>query len=157
MPTKYKIGTNDPVVHNDLGAGIWNSKPKTSKMRILKSEICGHLPFAYPVIGNDAAKHMYHYLDNSGAKYKIDLQDMIDDVRDAKDRYEREVEKAKQFVQTLTTGTHNITTDTAVEGYNRKEQNWNWFYAIGGYRRLDQRGCQGGAEHKRPTQVPAGL
>jgi hypothetical protein len=133
MPTKYKTGTNDPAVHNDPGAGIWNSKPKTSKMRTLKSEIWGYLPFAYPVIGDDAVRHMYHYFDNSGSKYKIDLQDMIDDVDDAKGVYEREVNNAKQFVQTLPAGTHNIISDTAVRGYNLKAKNWNWFYAVGGY------------------------
>jgi len=133
MPTKYKIGTQDPVIHNDPGAGIWNSKSKTSQMRTLKSEIWGYLPFAYPVIGDDAVKHMYHYFDNSGDKYEIDLQDMVDDVPDANTLYKDEVNNAKLFVQTLPIGTHNITTDTLVTGYNLKEQNWNWFYAVGGY------------------------
>lgn len=122
MPTKYRIGTHDPVIHNDPGAGIWNSKPVTSKMSILKSEIWGHLPFAYPVIGDDAVKHMYHYFNNSGSKYKIDLQDMIADVADAKDLHESEVDNAKKFVQTLAVGTHNITTDAAAAGYNLKVQ-----------------------------------
>jgi len=133
MPTKYKIGTHDPVIRHDPGAGIWNSNAKTLKMRALKIEILEHLPFAYPVIGDDAVKHMYHYFDNSGIKYSIDLQDMIDDVQDAKTVYEREVENAKLFVQTLPVGTHSITTDTAAGGYNREVQNWNWFYAVGGY------------------------
>jgi hypothetical protein len=133
MPTKFKIGTHDPVINHDPGAGAWNSKPKTMKMRVSKTEILEHLIFAYPVIGDDAVKHMYHYLDNSGTKYKIDLQDMIDDVSDAKYRYEREVENAKKFVQTRPIGTHNITTDKAARGYNDKSQNWNWFYAVGGY------------------------
>jgi hypothetical protein len=133
MPTKYKIGTNDPVIHHDPGAGIWNSTPKTLKMRASKAEILEHLPFAYPVIGDDAVRHMYHYFDNSASKYAIDLQDMVDDVQDAKDLYEGEVDNAKLFVQTLPVGTHSITTDTAVRGYNGKSQNWNWFYAVGGY------------------------
>lgn len=133
MPTTYKIGTSDPIIGHDPGAGMWNSKSKTMKMRVLKTKIIEHLPFAYAVIGDVAVKHMYHYFDNSGIKYAIDLQDMIEDVPDAKDRYEREVAKAKQFVQTLPVGTNNITTDTAVEDYNRKVQNWNWFYAVGGY------------------------
>ena len=58
---------------------------------------------------------------------------MIDDVPISKAMYENEVENAKKFVQTLPVGTHKVTTDTAVEGYNRKEQNWNWYYAVGGY------------------------
>ena len=58
---------------------------------------------------------------------------MIDDVRNAKIQYNDEVEHAKKFVQTLPIGTHNIIASTAVRGYNLKEQNWNWFYAVGGY------------------------
>jgi hypothetical protein len=133
MLTTYKIGINDPIIGHDPGAGMWNSKSKTMKMRVLKTKIVEHLPFAYAVIGDDAVKHMYHYFDNSGIKYPIDLQDMIDDVPDAKARNEIEVDKVKQFVQTLPIGTHNITTGTAVEDYIRKDQNWNWFYAVGGY------------------------
>ncbi len=73
MPTQYKIGTNDPVIRHDPGAGIWNSTPKTMKMRASKAEILEHLPFAYPVIGDYAVKHLHHYFDNSGIKYSIDL------------------------------------------------------------------------------------
>ena len=131
--TKYKIGTSNPSIGHDPGAGMWNSKPKTMKMNMLKTEIIEHLPFAYPVIGDDAVKHMYHYFANSGIDYTIDLQDMVHDVPDAKKMYENEVEKAKRFVQTLPVGMHNITTDTTVGGYNDKLQNWNWYYAVGGY------------------------
>jgi hypothetical protein len=133
MPTNYKIGTSDPTVGYDPGAGIWNSKSKTMKMRVLKTKIMEHLPFAYPVIGDDAVKHMYHYFANSGTTYNIDLQDMVNDVGRAKDLYEDEVIKIKQFVNTLPVGTHNITTDAVATGYNDKSQNWNWFYAVGGY------------------------
>ncbi|MGD9009617.1 MAG: hypothetical protein PVG41_16955 [Desulfobacteraceae bacterium] len=101
MATHYKIGTVDPVIRHDPGAGMWNSKPKTQKMSILKSEIRGHLPHAFLIIGDDAARHMNHYFKNTGKDYVIDLQDMIDDVPDAKVLYDREVTKAKRFVGTL--------------------------------------------------------
>jgi hypothetical protein len=133
MSTRYKIGTSDPTIGHDTGAGMWNSKPKTMKMRVLKSKIIEHLPFAYPVVGDDAVKHMYHYFSNSGIAYHIDLQDMVNDVLDARALYKDEVDSAKQFVNTLPVGIHNITTDTVAAGYNRKNQNWNWFYAVGGY------------------------
>jgi hypothetical protein len=58
---------------------------------------------------------------------------MVNDVPDARALYKDEVDSAKQFVNTLPVGTHNITTDTVAAGYNRKNQNWNWFYAVGGY------------------------
>jgi hypothetical protein len=112
---------------------MWNSKPKTQKMSILKSEIRGHLPHAFLIIGDDAARHMNHYFKNTGKDYIIDLEDMIDDVQSAKRRYKREIDKVKTFVGTLPVGTHHITTDTAAQGYNRKKENWNWYYAVGGY------------------------
>lgn len=133
MATHYKIGTADPVISYDPGAGMWNSKPKTQKMSILKSEIRGHLPHAFIIIGDDAARHMKHYFKNTGKNYIIDLQDMIDDVPDAKVFYDREVTKVKYFVGTLPVGAHHITTDTTVKGYNKKEDSWNWYYAVGGY------------------------
>lgn len=78
MSTRYKIGTGDPVIRHDPGSGVWNSKPKTNKMSVLKSEIRGLvLPHAYLIIGDDAAAHMNHYFKNTGKDYIIDLQDMI--------------------------------------------------------------------------------
>ncbi|MFZ1986058.1 MAG: hypothetical protein WAU91_16695 [Desulfatitalea sp.] len=133
MPTQYRIGTSDPVIQNDPGAGLWNSKPKTQKMLLLKSEIEGHLPHAFLVIGDDAAKHLFHFFRNTGSDYAIDLEDMINDVPDAKRRYDDELEKAKRYVETLPVGTHNITTGSVSSGYNQKNESWNWYYAIGGY------------------------
>lgn len=133
MPTRYKIGTGDPAIGHDPGAGAWNSKPKTVKMLFLKKKILEHLPFAYPVVGDDAVKHMAHYFSNSGDTYRMDLQDMINDVPDAKQLYETELARAKQFINSLPAGTHQITTDTTSGGYNMKSQNWNWYYAVGGY------------------------
>lgn len=133
MPTHYKIGNNDPTIGHDPGAGPWNSKPKTAKMVFLKNKIKEHLPFAYPVIGDDAVKHMYHYLSNSGSVYHIDLKDMIDDVPAAKNLYDDEIIKVKQLVNSLPVGTHDITTSSTSNGYNMKMQNWNWYYAVGGY------------------------
>jgi hypothetical protein len=133
MATLYKIGTGDPVIRHDPGAGMWNSKPKTEKMSIAKSEIRGHLPHAYLIIGDDAARHLKHYFSNTGADYIIDLEDMIDGVESAKNRYKREISKVKVFVGTLPVGTYPIATATVAQGYNRKEESWNWFYAVGGY------------------------
>ncbi len=122
------------MINYDPGAGIWNSKPKTLKMQALKTKILSNLVFAGAVIGDDAAKHMFHYFSNMGIDYKIDLQDMIDDVPNAKFLYDFEVGKAKNFVNTLPVGTHNITTGTAnTDGYNKQNENWNWYYAVGGY------------------------
>lgn len=133
MPTKYKIGTGDPNIRHDPGAGIWNSKAKTIVMVNAKSKIIRHLYLAYPVVGGDAVKHMYHYFMMLGADYNINLQGMIDEVHRAKDLYEDELINIKQFVNALPVGIHNITTDSVVTSYNNKSQSSNWYYAVGGY------------------------
>lgn len=131
--TVYKIGTHDPVIKNDDGAGLWNSKVPTPDMIILKNKILEHLPHAYLLIGDDAVKHMFHYLNCTGSNYTIDLEGMIEEVQSAKDGYNEELNDAKRFVESLPAGTHHITTDQVSSYYNSKEQSRNWYYATGGY------------------------
>jgi hypothetical protein len=99
----------------------------------LKIAIANALPQAYAVIGDDATKHMYHYLDNSGAPYTIDLEDMLASVPSAMDRFEAEAAQAQAFVELLDVGVHDITSRMMQGGYNLKRENWNWYFAIGGY------------------------
>lgn len=44
-----------------------------------------------------------------------------------------EVNQAKEFVERLGVGTWEIRSKTPELGYNRQEQNRNWYFAIGGY------------------------
>lgn len=62
MTDQYQLGTSDPTVKPDAGAGLWNSKPKTATYIALKAAILDDLVEAAVVIGYDAAKHMAHYL-----------------------------------------------------------------------------------------------
>jgi hypothetical protein len=131
--TNYKIGTSDPIIKHDLGAGIWSSKKRTIKMITLKQEILKKLPVAYMLIGDDAVKHMFYYFSNRGGEYEIDLQGMVNEVPMAKDIYNNELDRVKIFVKKLPIGTHNITTDTFIGGYNNEHENKNWHFAVGGY------------------------
>ena len=63
---KYKIGTSDPKIAPDVGAGVWNSTKATYEMIAKKVAILNILPHAYVIIGDDATKHMFHYLHNTG-------------------------------------------------------------------------------------------
>jgi peptidoglycan hydrolase-like protein with peptidoglycan-binding domain len=130
---EYTVGTADPPLTPDPGAGSWRSKPAESTYISLRAAIVLGLPASAVVIGDDAAAHMLHYLQNSGANYEIDLAGMVNDVPSAKRRYEREVSQAQSFVEKLASGTYDITSIHTEVGYNRKEENKNWFYAIGGY------------------------
>lgn len=133
VDAEYTLGAADPPVSRDPGAGAWNSKPTEATYVGLKTAILNALPASVIVIGDDAAAHMLHYLLNSGRGYDIDLDGMVKDVPSAKQRYEREVAQAQSFVEKLTPGSYDITSLHAENGYNRKSENSNWFYAIGGY------------------------
>ena len=133
----YKIGTADPTITPDPGAGPWNSKPKTMTVRVQKELILEILPprgsSSSLIIGDDAARHMLHYMNNTGRTLTIDLEGMIDEVKTANGRFRNEVNQAKTFVGSLSPGTHQITSRTAEGAYNRKSETKNWFFAIGGY------------------------
>lgn len=131
--TNYRIGTNDPIIKHDMGAGVWGAKKRTFKMTALKQEILKKLPVAYVTIGDDAAKHMFYYFSNQGGDYNIDLQGMVNEVPSAKRQYNDELKRVKTFVKKLPIGTHSITTDTSIGGYNNEHENKNWYFAVGGY------------------------
>jgi hypothetical protein len=135
MTDQYQLGTMDPPPHHDPGAGAWSSKAKTASHVALKEAIIQILPHAYFIIGANATKHMAHYLGNSGNPYTIDLEGMVRDVPSARARYEEEVDEAKEFVEMLSPGTCQIASRVLEGGYNLKSENWNWFFAIGGYSR----------------------
>ncbi len=130
---QYQIGTSDPTITPDAGAGVWNSVSTTLEMRLKKGAILSNMGAAYAVIGDDAAKHLIHYFNNTGNDYTIDLQNLIDNVTNEKNLFESEIAIAKRFVETLPVGTHQITSGRATGGYITKAENWNWFFAVGGY------------------------
>ncbi len=84
-------------------------------------------------LGDDAAKHMKHYLDNSGSPYTIDLAGMVKEVPSARECSEDEVAQAKRFVEMPGVGSWDIKSKMAEGGYNLQKENRNWFFAIGGY------------------------
>jgi peptidoglycan hydrolase-like protein with peptidoglycan-binding domain len=135
LPTTphYEVGSGDPPLRHDAGAGMWKSKPWEVSYLALKEAIIQALPTAYVVIGADATKHMIHYLNNSGANYTIDLEGMVKDVPSAYQRYLDEVAQAQELVEQLAVGKHTIHSRKAENGYNRQAESRNWFFAIGGY------------------------
>lgn len=130
----YHVGTADPPRSHDPGAGPWNSRKAELTMIALKSTLITHvLPAATVLIGDDAVKHMLHYLGNSGRPYTIDLKGMVNEVPSAKKLYQNEVAQASKFVELLEPGTYDITSKNLDGGYNYKSENRNWYFAVGGY------------------------
>lgn len=130
---QYKLGTTDPTITPDVGAGVWNSEPTTIEMRLKEQAILQGMGAAYAIIGDDATSHLIHFFNNTGNDYTIDLEDLIDDVENEKRLFESELAEAKKFVEGLPVGTHQITSQKATGGYITKSENWNWYFAVGGY------------------------
>jgi hypothetical protein len=130
---EYTLGTNDPAVPTDPGAGAWKSKAPEASYFAMKVAILAALPGAAISIGDDAATHMMHYMRNTGLDYTIDLEGMVVEVPSGKDRYEHEVAQMQAFVEKLPLGNHFFTSRRPNLGTNPKEESRNWFFAIGSY------------------------
>jgi len=130
----YMLGTQDPPIRADPGAGTWSSRPKEASYVALKAAIIDVLPASVALVGDDAVAHMWHFLIGSGRTYTIDLAGMVNEVPSAKERYEDEACQAQSFVESLPPGTHQITSRSVEASYNLRTENQNWYFAIGGYK-----------------------
>lgn len=133
----YTLGTADPTVRHDAGAGRWNSTPTEYSYRALKLSIESILPpgstIALLATGPNACRHMRHYFGNSGTTLTINLESMVTSGPVARARFRDEVSQAQTFVEKLPVGTHDITSKSAESAYNFKKDSRDWFFAIGGY------------------------
>jgi hypothetical protein len=110
------LGSTDPSLVPDPGAGPWNSRPTEAGYVALRAAIVEVLPPSIPLVGDDAVAHMWHYLNGSGRTYTIDLAGMLSEVPSAKERYEDEVYQAQDFVEGLPVGSHQISSRTVETG-----------------------------------------
>lgn len=133
MTPEYMLGTADPTYTPDPGSGPWDSQPLEITYVALKEAILKILPVASVKLGDDAAKHMRHFFRNTGSDYTMDLEGMIAELPTARSRLESEVSQAKEFVEKLPPGTHQITSRKLNGAYARKSESTNWYYAIGGF------------------------
>jgi len=129
----FVSGSADPTITPDPGAGAFDSESRSLDTTAFQLAFFRFQFEAVVVIGDDAVKHMRHYLGETGADYTIDLEDMLSDVPSAKVLYDRELALAKRYVEGLPVGTHAFTSSRAVNGYNRQGESSNWYFAIGGY------------------------
>ena len=127
------LGSTDPQIVPDEGAGEWNVDSYSADTIAFKLAFLQFWPEATILIGDDAVAHMFHYFKNDGSDYTIDLEGMVDEVPSAKLLFETEVAQAKRYVEGLQVGTWNFTSRRAVNGYNRQKESRNWYFAIGGY------------------------
>jgi nucleoid-associated protein YgaU len=130
---RYQLGTVDPPIRPDPGAGEFFQKSPDHNMRTLRDVILAAMPLAAGTVGEDAAKHLQHYFERSGADYVIDLEKMVREVASAGVLFQSARDEAKEFAATLPPGRHAITSATARSGKNDVGASRNWYYAVGGY------------------------
>jgi peptidoglycan hydrolase-like protein with peptidoglycan-binding domain len=132
-PGVYQMGSSDPPLHHDKGAGRWRSQQPTAMMAYTKVAVLMHISEIGALIGRDAARHMEHYLGNSGQPYAIDLEAMVRDVPSAKDALAQEIQAAQMYVESLPPGRYEIAATTTQAPYNTDTESKNWYYAVAGY------------------------
>ncbi len=132
MPN-FVRGKTDPQIIPDKGAGAWNVESYSLDTIAFRIAFFRFWLHATVLIGDDAVKHMFHYFENKGRDLTIDLEGMVDEVPSAKLLFEKEVALAKKYVEGLPIGSHTFTSRRAINGYNRKKESSNWYFAIGGY------------------------
>jgi hypothetical protein len=171
-PSNLVLGTQPPVLKPDKGAGKWNSEAKEVSMHALKVLLTGRtddLPTAVrlllaPVLviplsgitiqaaasyfgGDDAVKHLLHYLGNTGSPYTIDFAGMNKEVALAKQVQDVQVETAQNFIEAQPPGTIQFTSTTgSLNHYIGQGLSKNWFFAVGSYSTWIA-----GTGHVRPT------
>jgi hypothetical protein len=132
---EFGVGTNDPVLRHDAGAGPWNSKPKEISMYFMHDGMSDlrFISAASISIGSDAAANLQHYLMNSGRPHEVNLAAMINDVPTARRVYSELARRIAKYIENFPAGSWNVTSKIACNGYNNKPESRNWYYAVGGY------------------------
>jgi len=131
----YVIGEEAPPIRPDVGAGPWCAAPRTTKYALYARAI-GLAIQTEQVrlkVGPDAIAQMRHYLDNTGTDYRVDVSAMMSRSRKLRRFYDAELEDAKRFAETLSPGTHSLTSQQLRGGYFNQADEPEFFYAIGGY------------------------
>lgn len=133
---QYTLGTLDPPIAHDFGAGPFASQPVTADAvarRVLADRILGPLTMIYP--GPNATQHLRHYLNGSGRPYRVDLENMLSHAPRSKKGLLKEFRQARSFVETLQAGSYRFTSRFVETGYNYKQHNADWYFAMAGYSR----------------------
>lgn len=135
MPN-YKIGTDDPALAPDKGAGKWCSAPQTLSMLFMKKEIesglkSGTVEFFWGL--DEASKHLQHYFNNTGDDLSVDLISFMKKSKTFVHKYTEEKYKAIDFCKKLKAGEYFITSSSIDSGYFEPDESKDLFYAVGGY------------------------
>ena len=133
--SEYQEGDFTPTIINDLGSGEHGclADSMTENEQKLYDNMQWVVFFANVWGYHDAAKHLRHYLNNTGNDLEIDLARFIREVPSAQPIIDEEISMAKNFAETIKDkNSFKISSSRTTEGYATKDTP-NWFYAVGGY------------------------
>ena len=86
---------------------------------------------------DNAARHMRHYLNNSGSVLTIDYSQLINDVPYAQETRDYEINLAIDYIeglpQTKKWSNYPISSHSSTEGETPKEESKDWYYAVNSY------------------------
>lgn len=129
------LGSNDPIIRHDKGAGIWGAKARELQWSVLHSVMqrSDFLLGARVRTGKDAVAHLEHYLRNTGNLLQVNLAGMIREVQSAKQLLIRAIRDLMDYAWPFPVGSWNLSSTRALHEYNRSQESSNWFFAVGGY------------------------
>lgn len=131
----YTSGIASPRLRPDPGSGPWCSLPQTARFllykRALETALDTRALFLYP--GPDAARHMQHYLRNTGQDLPVDVGALMARSAQLSRQYAAELAAAQSYAQTLPPGRHAIASTRPAQGYFRQRDDADLFFAVGGY------------------------
>jgi len=128
----YRVGSGLPShPPHDIGAGIHGADaPPTRKDRFAHTLWKTIAVTATPFVP-DAAKHMKHYLGNSGDTLPVRVSKMVKESKDAKGHFYGELNDAMAFVEANVCTREVPIVGTWTGGSTSDSK--NWFFAVGGY------------------------
>ncbi|SRR6266481_5371658 len=131
----FEVGTNDPALHHDFGAGPWDSQPTEISMYVLHEEMLDprFISVASITVGSDAASNLQYYHLNSGRPHGVNLAAMINAVPSAKKLYSTLARKIAFYIENFPAGSWDVTSKHTWGGYDHQKESRNWYFAVGGY------------------------
>ena len=132
----YTIGSQQPQITPDAGAGKWCSEPASSKNSAFKAVLVPMLDGAALelAVGPEASAQMKHYMGNSGLEFHHNVAALIKKSHYLRTLFTQEVEQAKAFCEQLNPGTNiPICSTQTAGGYFRRDSDPHLFFAIGGF------------------------
>ncbi len=128
----YVKGEVEPPRNTVLATNTWNTVVAPSGTWIINARawltVLGGDVFSYP----DAARHLKHFLANTGTPLEIDFRRMNRESRAAREYLQRELRDAISYAERLANSDGSFIMVTPSETGNENNEG-NWLYAVGRY------------------------